>query len=267
MSTAHPSASPNPVPNSVPNPVLNPVLNPVPNPVPGSMPGAGAPSGCPFGHGAAASPTVMDQLKARTRDAHMATEAIPFSAAMVERRLPRDRYVGQLAAYAVVHRSLDGHLAGSAHPALRAVWQPDLAKTPLLEADLRFFASDVAAPSSSIGGAIAAGERVAARIDELAAAQPLALLGFLYVLEGSTLGATILREHIAASHGLTLADGALGLAYYSPYGNAVMPHWKLFRERMNLAVPSAADQEIVVEAAREAFQRIGEILSALSVDL
>lgn len=206
----------------------------------------------------------MDQLKARTRDAHMATEAIPFSAAMVERRLPRDRYLGQLAAYALVHRCLDRHLAESTNPAIRAVWQPDLAKTPLLEADLRHFATELDAATPRLGGALAAGERFAARIDELAARQPLALLGFLYVLEGSTLGATILREHIAASYHLTLADGARGLAYYSPYGNAVMPHWKLFRERMNAAVTSPADQEIVVESAREAFQRVGEVLQALS---
>lgn len=211
----------------------------------------------------------MDRLRAETRPAHDTTEGIPFSAAMVQRRLPRDRYIGQLVAYAIVHRVLDAALAGSDHPAVRAAWSDDLAKTPLLQRDLAFFAAEInpAPPGGAWGvppAAIESAERFAEVVGARAQHDPVSLLGYLYVLEGSTLGATILRQHIAAAYGLTNDDG---LAYYSPYGNAVMPHWKQFKERMNAAVTDAADQDRIIEAASDAFQRIGEILRALSVDL
>jgi heme oxygenase len=203
------------------------------------------------------TPPIMDRLRAETRDAHDATEAIPFSQAMLERTLPLEAYVGQLAAYRAVHQALDHALASSEDPSTKAVWRDDLAKAPLLDRDLTHFAHvDLAGCDLALHAA----ERFAAAIDERAARDPIALLGYLYVLEGSTLGATVLRVHIAAAYGL---QGEAGLAYYSPYGNAVMPHWKQFKERMNALLLSVDEQERILAAAREAFGFIGEILKAI----
>ena len=204
--------------------------------------------------------SLMDRLKAETRAAHNATEAIPFSTAMMAGTLPKSRYVGQLAALAIVHRALEQALSGSEHPTARAVWSSDLAKLPLLNRDLEYFSVErLEIPSAAMHAA----ERFAAAIRETAGRDPAALLGTLYVLEGSTLGATILRKPIADAHGLDL-DTAHGLAYYTPYGNQVMPHWRQFKQRMNEAVVDIADQQRIVEAAREAFDHIGRILKALS---
>lgn len=200
----------------------------------------------------------MDRLKAETSGAHELTESIPFSAAMVQGRLPLESYVGQLAAYSLVHEALDDALAASTHPAVKAVWRDDLAKAPLLAADLRHFASQ---RDSVPAEAMQVARAFAGWISGLAIASPVALLGVLYVLEGSTLGATILRQHIARAYGLTGTDG---LAYYSPYGNKVMPHWKEFKERMNGAVTDANEQQQVLAAADGTFQRVGDILRALS---
>ncbi|MCA9292067.1 MAG: biliverdin-producing heme oxygenase, partial [Phycisphaerales bacterium] len=208
-------------------------------------------------------PQIMDRLRAETRDAHDATEAIPFSAAMIQDRLPKAAYVGQLLAYAIVHRSLDRALATSNDATVAAVWHDDLAKVPLLDADVAYFAAEIDGVAPD---AVAAAEDWAAEIRRLATSRPVALLGYLYVLEGSTLGATILRQHVALMYRLDL-DQPRGLQYYSPYGNAVMPHWKAFKERMNAAITDPDDQSRVLDAAREAFGRVGTILQALSVDL
>jgi len=200
---------------------------------------------------------IMDRLRAETRDAHDATEAIPFSKAMLERTLPLEQYVGQLAAYRVVHRALDHALATSANPAVRSIWRDDLTKAQLLERDLEHFAGvDLVA----CGHALQAAEAFASAIKAKAANDPLALLGYLYVLEGSTLGATVLRVHLAAAYGL---EGDGGLAYYSPYGHAVMPHWKQFKERMNAVPLDAGEQGRVLAAACDAFRFVGAILKAL----
>lgn len=221
----------------------------------------------------------MDRLRTETRGAHELTESIPFSSAMMEGRLPRERFVGQLAAYRVVHGALERALAASTSPIVVKVWGADLPKTPHLERDLAFHARhghDAARGGEPHARAVGAAERFAARIDELAATDPAALLGMLYVLEGSTLGAAVLRGHLAKAYGLddaglrdaSNAAGDLpGLAYYAPYGPSPMPHWKLFKDRMNAAIVDPADQQRAIAGADEAFRRIGEILRELSVGL
>ncbi|MCA9285784.1 MAG: biliverdin-producing heme oxygenase [Phycisphaerales bacterium] len=200
---------------------------------------------------------IMDRLKAETRSAHEAAEAIPFNAALVAGRLPLARYVGQLATYAMVHTELDARLAHATHPAIRAVWRDDLAKAPLLERDLAALGQHgVSVPAP----AMAAAHEFAGRVRSVAADRPVDLLGYLYVLEGSTLGAAILRQHLQRALGL----GDEGLHYYSPYGNAVMAHWKAFRQRMNEAPLAPAEQDSIVTSAVEAFDRIGAILRGLS---
>jgi len=204
---------------------------------------------------------LMDRLKSETRGAHAETESIPFSAAMMAHTLPKDRFIGQLAAYRTIHAALEAALDASTDPAVEAVWDRSMAKTHLLDADLSYFdATETSTPLA----ARAAAQAFADRIQDLAESDPVSLLGFLYVLEGSTLGATILRGHIGEAYGLE--DGN-GLAYQSPYGASPMPQWMRFKERMNAAIVDDATKDRVVAAAQEAFRRIGDVLRALSADL
>ena len=92
----------------------------------------------------------------------------------------------------------------------------------------------------------------------------MALLGYLYVLEGSTLGAAVLRQTISRAYQVT-PDA--GMAYYGVYGNQVRFHWADFKQRMESAVVSSRDQDLVVQAARDGFRHVGAILAALSGDL
>jgi heme oxygenase len=199
--------------------------------------------------------TLMERLRAETRAQHMATEAIPFSSSILDGTLTREAYAGQLAAYVPVHRAIELAVAAG-HPALAAVWTEDMVRTPLLAEDLAALRVD----TSGTATATAEGDAMAAWISALAVRDPVAVLGVLYVMEGSTLGGALLRRHI--SRAFDLADA--GLRYYSPYGTGPKPHWVEFGERMNAAVTSEADADRVIAAAGEAFDRIGRILSALS---
>jgi heme oxygenase len=199
--------------------------------------------------------TLMERLRSETRAQHVATEAIPFSASILDGTLSRAAYADQLAAYLPVHRAIESAVAEGRHQALSAVWTADMTRTPLLEADLEALGG---APHQS--RATREGHAMAAWIDELAVGDPVAVLGVLYVMEGSTLGGALLRRHIADAFGLTDA----GLHYYSPYGTGPKPHWMAFSTRMNEAAISDADADRIVAAAAETFERIGRILTSLS---
>ncbi len=195
----------------------------------------------------------MARLRAETRAQHQATEGLAFSRALIAEELPLHSYVGQLRAYAKVHAALESACGLSSHPVLRSVWRGDMVKMPRLAADLAHFRDQ---PELSPDGT-RAGATFAYRLLAMAQENPVALLGPLYVLEGSTLGSVLLRRHLSSSFGV--ADKT-GMSYYSAYGNEVMQNWRTFKTRVDGSVRNLEDQDSVVLAAREAFGHIGSIL-------
>ena len=77
-------------------------------------------------------------------------------------------------------------------------------------------------------------------------------LGWLYVAEGSSLGAALLRKE-AARLGLSDRHGARHLAP-APGGPAA--HWRAFILALDAATLSAAEEERAGEGARAAFARV-----------
>jgi heme oxygenase len=83
----------------------------------------------------------------------------------------------------------------------------------------------------------------------------VALLGPLYVLEGSTNGSRVLARVLSRAWG---SDGA-GLAYLDPYGDGQPTSWKAFKQEVDDLGLDDASQSAVVEAARVTFQAISDI--------
>lgn len=199
---------------------------------------------------------IMQRLRAETRARHHALETTPFSLELLGGTLPLSWYVGQLTAYRVVLDALETRLASLADPIVTAVWRPDLAKVHLLDRDLEFFdtipVGDV--PATAIGAA----QRFAEAICDRAAENPVSTLGFLYVMEGSTMGGLELTPHVRATFGLT--DGR-GIAYYN---SGDRKRWTAFAGRMNDAVVDEPLQQCVLATADEGYRAIAETLAALS---
>ncbi|MFT4025637.1 MAG: biliverdin-producing heme oxygenase [Novosphingobium sp.] len=126
-----------------------------------------------------------------------------------------------------------------ADPALAAVLPglPDRAALALVAADL----ADLGESPPPEAAPVFAGE-----ID-----LPTAL-GWLYVAEGSRMGAALLRKE-AAKLGLSDAHGARHLAP-APEGPAA--HWRAFTAALDAPELTAAEEERVVAGARAAFARV-----------
>jgi heme oxygenase len=202
---------------------------------------------------------IMDRLRAETRAAHADTESVPFNQRLIAGTLPLQFYIMQLNCLHEVHQALEQALASSMHPAVMRVWHDDMAKVPLLRQDLAYFERSKGKVAVHPDALAAAAECVR-DIHHLARTSEVSLLGVLYVLEGSMLGGTILRKHLAAAFDLERD----GLAYYTPYGNQVMPHWQQFKARMNDAIVDPGDQQAIIDAAQGTFSHVKHILLALS---
>jgi len=201
--------------------------------------------------------TLMDALKAATQAPHSRVHEAPFFEALTARQLPLESYVGQLRALAVIHGVLEQALTGCADERVAAVWQDDMRKLPLLQQDLRFFEPRVVA---DIREAVELTQTVAGNLRLLSLQEPVALLGCLYVLEGSTLGAQALRSHYARAFALQAPEG---LSYVDSYGAAVPAQWAQFRQRMAALSLGPAETAKVTQVAAEFFGRIAALYAAL----
>jgi heme oxygenase len=202
-------------------------------------------------------PSIMQRLRDETQDAHAHTEKTSFFAALLRHELPLASYIGYLRALATVHEALETALSHTSHPGVRAVWDDSLRKLPWLQQDLAHLEAEA---TTETPAAELCAQVMAQRIRQRAEGDPISLLGYLYVCEGSTLGGMILQAHAAQSWGLTRTSG---LAYLSSYEEATAMRWRRFKRRMEHTGADANEQERIVEAAREAFACVARLAEAL----
>jgi len=198
--------------------------------------------------------SVMARLKLETRPAHDRIESVPFSMMMQEGRLPQARFAGQLACWLAVHGTLEAGVRESDDEACTAVWIESMARTSHLRNDLACH-GDMDMPPAAATATL----KTIGWIATLAVTDPRALLGCLYVLEGSKLGGTILRKCLDDAYNC----GPEALSYYWASGASPMPDFKAFKERMEAALTTDDDRDRVVAAASGLFDHLTDVLDGL----
>jgi heme oxygenase len=169
--------------------------------------------------------------------------------------LSLEAYVAQLQAYLAIYLCIEKAALRSPDRRVAVAFRDDMRKSSLLAGDLaaleRVPRLLPPAPEGELGG----------YLDALAEAAEdgAALLGHVYVFEGSTLGSAILLPRLVASLGLS--EGEHG--YYSGYGPATYEHWEAFKGRMNDALPDEPSQALAVSAARRAFDGLRAIFEQI----
>lgn len=203
------------------------------------------------------SQSLMSALRSATAEQHARLDKAAFFLALASHQLAIESYVGELKALAAIHAALENLIEASSCPRLSKVWEEPMRKTPLLGRDLAYFSS------LDLRETFEAQETVLRVVDRMrlcATISPASVLGYLYVLEGSTLGGAVLRPQLAEAFGLS---GGEGLAYISSYGREVRERWRGFSERMNRLDLDAVLQTQATQAARELFDGLAEIFNQL----
>lgn len=191
---------------------------------------------------AVSEPSRSKRLKALTHVVHDRLDKSIMEASSFNDLEGYARFVGVQWGF---HRDID---ALYEDPALEALL-PDLAarrRLALIEADLRDLGRappmEVAAPFFQRGKGV----------------DPAQALGWLYVAEGSNLGATLLRK-AAAKLGLSDDHGARHLA---PSGEGPAAHWREFTTALDAAVLTTEEEDRAVAGANAAFARVQALANA-----
>ena len=200
---------------------------------------------------------IMERLKTETVADHKRLESCPYFAALAEHKLPLECYVNQLKALAIIHGVLESTLAESSCDPVASVWNDSLRKRPLLAEDLEFFNPRIEPDyMPAIEAALAMTEKIRIRSIE----DPPALLGYLYVFEGSTLGNHMHRPDITAAFHL---EGLNGCRYYASYEEQVPEKWRQFKHTMEAALGDANLHDPIISAAHEAFAGLENLYGVL----
>jgi heme oxygenase len=202
---------------------------------------------------------VMDALRVSTQDMHTDTEGHEFQRSLGSGKLDKSRYITYLGQLYLMHKHLAELLGQCAKksPQIDAVVQDYHHDHCAVLSDLKYFGEE-----GSQATALAATNKICAKMDQYASGQPLALLGHHYVLEGSTNGAKFMAKNIIAGMGLPQDQGA---SYFDRYGDKQRERWTAFKERMNannFTQPQIAE---IVAAGKEMFVAFFEIGDQLSI--
>ena len=201
--------------------------------------------------------SIMQRLKAETSDLHSHAESRTLQRTIASGEVDRATFSAYLGQLYEVHHSLESALEinRDKHAAIGALATADRMRVPDLDRDLAFYGVD--RDQLVIGDAA---QRFSTKIEESRGSDPVALLGALYVVEGSTNGGRFLARALRKSWNL---DGE-GLSYFDPYGDQQPQKWAAFRREMDEASFEADQEEAIIEMAKATFLAIAEVSDEVS---
>jgi len=196
--------------------------------------------------------SVMQRLKTETHDLHTHAETRTLQRAIAAGEVDRTTFTAYLGQLYHVHRSLEAALESSrdTFPIVGALATGDRMRVPDLERDLAYFGVD-----SEQRAAGESARRFSEQIEQARETDPVALLGALYVLEGSTNGGRFLARALRKSWDLD-EDGC---AYFDPYGDEQPQKWATFKQQMDEAPLDPGQEDAIVEMAKATFHVIADV--------
>ncbi len=200
---------------------------------------------------------LVDLLRAATAGIHREIEETPFVQKLSARDLPAECILDQLRSFAVVHCALEKVLADSRDARVREVAGAHCSRDVALSEDLEKW---------NRGGLLGDNEEAVGKArgfaDEillLGETAPVAVLGVLYVIEGTGLGNRVHLGDVEAC----LRDAPFSTAYYSGEGETTGEAWNRFRAALAGVEVMPEEAEVVVGAAVSAFRWCEAILRAI----
>src|SRR5262245_12746440 len=188
------------------------------------------------------------RLRATLRPTHDRLEELPLTRAMIDGRLPRPLYRRLLAELSHLHEPFEAELGR--RPEWAGLFRPEMARAGLLRRDRAALG-----PGPEDAGPMPPTRRLVEHVRLWGSDRPWALLGVLYVLEGSRMGSLLLAGKLAGCLGVPCEPGS-GLDYHLDGGAERPKRWQRFKADVDAAPLSPAQQDDVVAAASGVVDRI-----------
>lgn len=197
--------------------------------------------------------TVMDLLRESTSEMHNSAEANDFQHRLSAAKVQKDELARYLQQLYLIHQSVSSLIEQSqtTNTPLRHVVRDYHHDLTCIINDIEYLGkkAEQATPLKPTADLVAS-------MTGTSKTTPAALLGYLYVLEGSTNGAKFLAK--ALRKGLNLPEDA-GASYFDRYGDKQRERWNGFKQAMNEVDFTEEERAKLVSTATETFQTFGKI--------
>ncbi len=206
--------------------------------------------------------TTPDRIRQALAPAHAQVELTPFAQALAGGRVGRADYVAGLRQMSYLHEALEAALADAAprHAGVAALYDPaTMDRTASIARDLAVLGE------GAIDAPAAPAARLADAVAGWAAAKPWALLGALYVVEGSRMGSMVLARSVGKALGRDPRQPGTGLDYHADGLATRVPDWKRFRQALADLPLTESEAADVCAAAADTMDGMVELYAALPV--
>ena len=206
--------------------------------------------------------TTPDRIRQALAPAHALVELTPFAQAMAAGRVGRDDYVAGLHQMGYLHAALEVALADAAprHAGVAALYDPaKMDRVASITRDLEALGEAV------VEGPDAPVARVCDAVATWSVSKPWALLGALYVVEGSRMGSMVLARSVGKALGLDPRQPGTGLDYHADGLMTRVADWKQFRQSLAELPLTDAEAEDICHAAAETMDGMVALYAALPV--
>ena len=173
--------------------------------------------------------SVLQELRCATSEAHQRLHHHPLTYQLTSPNLTETQYIDVLKAFYGFYKPCEQSVSAYAKSrASRALW---------LEQDLTYFACPVQAIDLCVELPVLRSEQN--------------ILGYLYVIEGSSLGSRIIMRCLQNSLSLTAHTGA---RFFSAYSGKTAEHWRHMQQL--LASQSSFHHHTIVQSACDVFRTL-----------
>ena len=221
-----------------------------------AAPGGATGSRCPFAQmfTRASTASLADRLKESTKELHHAAEHHPLQQSIVRGTITRTEYAAFARAMRQVHAAMEsalGTLAAS-DARINAIFHPRHHR-------LAAFDCDIALLDAGAGSPLALDVRPTEWLGGGDHHHPLAWLGVLYVVEGSSNGGQAIARVLRRAWSLDNDT----LASLDPHGAATRELWGGFRTTLDAQSFSSEEQDAILRGAAATFAGITRLMDSL----
>lgn len=191
----------------------------------------------------------LKRLKEETDQVHKNAHELDFFKALISKKLPLKSYTGQLRVLSIIFATLEAELVKKL-PQFEIFQKNGYKdKLPYLLDDLQFLTDEI---DEVIKPSVQKALMMADDIIILSQTNPIALLGYLYVLEGSLMGGNVVKDLITKQYDLKDERGS---SYFGCYGKNYKEQITLFKTLLNDLVKEK-DEEVVIKGAIDCFSSL-----------
>lgn len=188
---------------------------------------------------------------------HQVLENTSFGNSLKTKQTPIESFVGYLRSMAIIYAVIEREIRLKQNNVVMSVWNEKMGKYNLLKQDLLYFLPQWV---KDVPNAIISSQELAKKIRIRNGLNPESILGYLYVLEGSTLGAREIHKDITLQFPFIQgkADN-----YLKCYGDKTYEKWMSFKQRIDSLGLDENQQKLILEASIEMYDGMVDIFQNL----